>query len=259
MVVDVAAFVGGYPYRHLPWSDPEGLLAAMDRVGIERAWVGHLPSFLYRDPRPGNAELARLLAGRGDRLLPVPTIHPALPRWEDDLAAAGTAGAPAVRVYPGHQGVPADGAAMRALCIATAAATMPVILTVRFEDVRQRHPLEGAGDFPAAAVRTLARVDAGVRLLVTHADRAFIEEVHFGLTPDEAARVLWDVSGVWGPPEDHLARLVETVGMARLTLGTGMPLRIPEAAFTKLDLLDLDRASRAGITAGNLERWRHSG
>ena len=34
-----------------------------------------------------------------------------------------------------------------------------------------------------------------------------IEEVHWGLTPAEQMRVLWDISWIWGPPEDHLAKL----------------------------------------------------
>jgi hypothetical protein len=52
VIVDVAAFIGAYPYTHLPESSPECLLAQMDRVGIGEAWVGHLPSFLYKDPAP---------------------------------------------------------------------------------------------------------------------------------------------------------------------------------------------------------------
>ena len=43
MIVDVAAFIGAYPYTPLPESSPEYLLAQMDRIGIGEAWVGHLP------------------------------------------------------------------------------------------------------------------------------------------------------------------------------------------------------------------------
>src|SRR2546422_10963226 len=60
------------------------------------------------------------------------------------------------------------------------------------EDGRQRHPNDRAGELPAAAVRALIRSDEDLRLLITHADRGFIEEVHFGSTPEEAARLWWD-------------------------------------------------------------------
>jgi predicted TIM-barrel fold metal-dependent hydrolase len=86
--------------------------------------------------------------------------------------------------------------------------------------------------------------------VVTHADRGFIEEVHFGSTPGEAARIHWDITWVWGPPEDHLATLLQTVGPERFVFGTGQPLRIPENAIAKLDLHDLDAAARARIESG---------
>jgi hypothetical protein len=90
-----------------------------------------------------------------------------------------------------------------------------------------------------------------VRLLVTHADRSFIEEVHFGSTPEEAARIWWDISWVWGPPEDHLQTLLSTIGVGRFVFGTGQPLRLPENSVAKLDLLDLGAEERAAIESKN--------
>jgi hypothetical protein len=256
MIVDVSAFIGPYPYRHIADPSPERLIRDLDRVGIDRAWVGHLPSVIYRDPRPGTAELLRLLERHRDRLDPIPTIHPSLPGWEEDLRQAVLVGAPAVRAYPSHQGLDPAGAEMRALIAAAADARLPVVVTVKLEDLRQRHPLDLAPDLPGAALRRLAREHPESRMLVTHADRSLVEEVHFGLTPAEAARVLWDISWIWGPPEGHLGLLLETVGVARFTLGTGLPLRLPEGAMAKLDLLGLAAADRAALTGGNLQRWR---
>ena len=91
-----------------------------------------------------------------------------------------------------------------------------------------------------------------MRLVVTHADRELIEQVHFGSTPEESSRILWDISWIWGPPEDHLELLLQTVGPDRFTFGTGMPLRLPETSIAKLDLLNLDADARSAITAGNL-------
>jgi len=86
---------------------------------------------------------------------------------------------------------------------------------------------------------------------VTHADRPFLEEVHFGSTPEEARRIWWDICWIWGPPEDHLETLLRTVGVARFLFGTGQPLRIPENAVAKLDLLDLDDPDREAIESAN--------
>src|SRR5947209_7078037 len=71
-------------------------------------------------------------------------------------------------------------------------------------------------------------------------------------TAAEQARVWWDIAWIWGPPEDHLAHLIATVGVERFVFGTGQPLRIPENAVAKLDLLDLSQRDRAAIESGNV-------
>jgi hypothetical protein len=126
------------------------------------------------------------------------------------------------------------------------------MLAVRLEDGRQRHPNDRVPELPAAAVRALIRSDADLRLLVTHADRAFVEEVHFGSTPEEARRILWDICWIWGPPEDHLATLLDTIGADRFVFGTGQPLRLPENSVAKLDLLDLPGDKREAIESRNV-------
>lgn len=252
MRLDVNAFLGAYPYRRVPGTSPDAVLSAMDRVGIDAAWVSHLPGLFWRDPTEGNGWLLET-AGRHARFRPVPAVHPELAGWESVLDAARGARAPAVRCDPGFYGIAPAGPAMRALAHACAETGLTLLLSVRVEDGRQRHPNDGAVELPAAAVRALIRSDPSVRLVVTHADRPFVEEVHFGSTPAEAARIWWDISWLWGPPEDHLETLLRTVGSDRFLFGTGQPLRIPENAVAKLDLLDLVPAERAAIESGNAD------
>jgi hypothetical protein len=128
---------------------------------------------------------------------------------------------------------------------------MALMLTVRFEDLRQRHPLDVAGDLSAAAVRVLARAGESVRLVVTAAGREMVEEVHWGLTPEERRRVFWDISWIWGPPEDHLAKLFRTIGPARFVFGTQWPMRLTQTPRANLDLLpdDLHGARLADAAA----------
>ena len=249
MRVDVNAFLGAYPWRKVPGTAPDAVLRAMDRLEIDEAWVTHLPSLFWRDPTEGNAWLLAT-AGEQKRLKPVPVVHPGLAAWEQALADAVNAGAPAVRCDPLHLGLDPAGGEMRVLAAACGAARIPLMLAVRLEDGRQRHPNDVVPE-PAAAVRALIRSDADARLLVTHADRAFVEEVHFGSTPDEARRIWWDICWIWGPPEDHLKTLLDTVGAERFVFGTGQPLRIPENSIAKLDLLELPAQRRAAIDAGN--------
>jgi predicted TIM-barrel fold metal-dependent hydrolase len=250
MRTDVNAFLGSYPYRRVPGTSPQALLEAMDRTGIAEAWVSHLPGVFWRDPAAGNGWLLETTRAH-PRLRPVLAVHPEVAGWEGVLRAAAEVGAPAVRCDPTYYGIGPAGPSLRALTGACARAGVALMLAVRLEDGRQRHPNDHAGELPAAAVRALVRSDAGVRLVVTHADRPLIEEVHFGATPDEARRIWWDISWIWGPPEDHLETLLHTIGAARFLFGTGQPLRIPENAVAKLDLLDLDAANREAIESGN--------
>jgi predicted TIM-barrel fold metal-dependent hydrolase len=250
-VVDTNSLVGPYPFRHVPHPDPDVLVRVMDREGIRQAWVGHLPSAFHRDPSAGNAELHAALSPHAARLRPVPTIRPDWPRWEHAVRQAADSGAAAVRAYPPQWQLGPHDDRMRELALACGAVRLPVVLTVRFEDLRQRHALDAAGDLSAAAIRSLARSGSNVRLVVAAAGRDMIEEVHWGLTPDEQRRVLWDISWVWGPPEDHLAKLFRTIGADRFVYGTHWPLRLSQTPRANLDLLPDDLA---GLRLADPER-----
>jgi predicted TIM-barrel fold metal-dependent hydrolase len=239
-MIDVNALIGPYPFRHVPHPEPAVLVRVLDREQIAQAWVGHLPSAFYREPGAGNTELYTALAPFVDRLLPVPSVRPDWPRWQESLDSAKSAGAVGIRAYPPQWGLGPHDAGMRDLAIAAGERGLPVVLTVRFEDLRQRHSMDSAGDLSAAAIRDLARAGDGVRLVVTAAGREMIEEVHWGLTPEEQARVFWDISWIWGPPEDHLAKLFRTIGADRFVFGTQWPMRLTQTPRANLDLLPDD-------------------
>jgi predicted TIM-barrel fold metal-dependent hydrolase len=250
MRIDVNSFVGAYPFRRVPGSSPDALLRAMDRVAIDQAWVTHLPSIFWRDPMEGNPWLYET-AERNDRLRAVPAVHPGFTGWQQAVTEARAADAPAVRCDPTYYGIDSVGSEMRALAEVCGAEGVPLMLSVRLEDGRQRHPNDRAGELLPSAVRTLIRSHPALRLVVTHAERGFVEEVHFGSTPEESARIWWDICWVWGPPEDHLETLLRTVGVERFVFGTGQPLRLPETSVAKLDLLDLPGEQRQSIEFEN--------
>jgi hypothetical protein len=239
-VIDVNTFIGDYPFRHVPHPEPAALVRVLERENIGGAWVGYLPSAFHRDPQHGNRELLAQLESHAKRLRPVLTIRPDWPRWEYELNTARDAGSPAIRAYPPQWGLGPHDMCMRELALAAGEFGLTLILTVRFEDLRQRHSLDVAGDLSAAAVRALARAGDSVRLIVTAAGRDMIEEVHWGLTAREQQRVLWDISWIWGPPEDHLAKLFRAIGSERFVFGTQWPLRLAQNPLANLALLPDD-------------------
>jgi predicted TIM-barrel fold metal-dependent hydrolase len=239
-LIDVNCLIGPYPFRYVPHPDADVLVRVLEREGCDGAWVGHLPTAFHRDPSAGNAQLYSTLAPFAAQLKPVPTVRPDWPKWQDALRRARDAGAPAVRAYPPQWGFGPHDERMHALVRSAGSLGMAVVLTVRFEDLRQRSHLDVAGDLTAAHIRSLARAGDDARVLVTAAGREMIEEVHWGLTPAEQERVFWDISWIWGPPEDHLAKLFRAVGAKRFVYGTQWPLRLVQNARANLDLLPDD-------------------
>lgn len=237
---DVHCFIGSYPFRYVPHPEPEVLARVIAREGIAGAWVGSLPSAFHRDPAHANAELVRALEPHAATLRATPTVRPDWPGWERELADAAARGAPAVRAFPPQWGMGPGDQSMARLAAACGDAGLVLALTVRFEDLRQRHWMDSAGDLSAAAVRTLARVSPRARIVVCGAGREMIEEVHWGLTPAERSRVWWDLAWIWGPPEDHLAHLLRTIGPQRFVFGTGWPMRLTQTATANLELLPDD-------------------
>ncbi len=236
--VDVSAWIGAYPFREIPHPDAGVLVRVLDREGIVQAWVGSLPSVWHRDPAPSNAWLYAQLAPHADRLLPSPTVRPDWPGWEALLDEAVTRGAPSVRLYPMHVGIGDTSALLPAFARACADRGLVVQLTVRFEDLRQRHPLDGAGDLTAAHIRSIVRSEPRVQVIVSGGGRELIEETHWSLTPAEQARCFWDWAWVWGPPEDHFGHLLRTIGAARFVFGGYWPMRLIQAPLATISLTE---------------------
>jgi predicted TIM-barrel fold metal-dependent hydrolase len=236
-VIDVNCFIGSYPFRELPHPHPDVLVHVLAREGLEGAWVGHLPTAFHRDVTAGNEALFAALEPHRAVLHPVPAIRPDWPHWQLALANAHADGARAIRAYPMQWAMGAHDPHLAELAHACAEVGLPLVLTTRFEDVRQRSALDASSDLSGAHIRAIVRADPGVRVIVTCAGRALIEESHWGLTATERARLWWDISWIWGPPEDDLAHLLQTVGADRFLFGSAWPLRLVQSPIASLELL----------------------
>ena len=108
-------------------------------------------------------------ASANPRLRPVPAAHPALANCRAVIEEAVARKAPAVRADPTFYGEEGAGTGMRALAGACGDAGIPLMMTVRLEDIRQRHPHDRAPELAPHTVRTLIRSHPRLRILVTHA------------------------------------------------------------------------------------------
>ncbi len=249
--IDVTAWIGGFPFRDVPHPEPEVLVRVLEREGFGGAWVGHLPGAFHRDPVPSNRALYAALKTHRGVLHPAPIVRPDWPGWEQQLEEARQEGAPAVRVYPTQWGLGPSHPALNELVEACAGAGVAIHVTMRFEDVRQRHLLDTASDVQAATLRAMARSSGeGGRpravLVVAGASREILEETHWGLTPVEQARVFYDFHWLWGPPDDHFGHVVRTIGASRLAWSSWWPLRLTQQSRALVELLPDDLHGSVG-------------
>jgi hypothetical protein len=251
MTIDVHTWIGGYAFRDVPHPDPAVLMRVLEREGVRGAWVGHLPSAFWRDPSPGNEALFKALEAWPEVLEPVPCVRPDWPQWERAVRIASEQGAPAIRAYPPQWGLAPQDRSVHELAVACGELGLVLVLTTRFEDARQRHWLDSAGDLTGAAIRSIVRASDRVHVVVCAAGRALVEEVHWGLTPAERARVWWDISWLWGPPGDDFAHLLRSCGADRFVYGSAWPLRLTQTPRANLALLPDDLAG-VQLTTGDV-------
>ena len=143
VMIDVNTLIGPYPFRHVPHPDPDVLVRVLDREEIDGAWVGSSAvGVLARSARRATSSCSTALEPFARPPASGADVRPDWPHWERRCRDAVDAGAPAIRAYPPQWGLGPHDSSMRELAIAAGEQGMALLLTVRFEDLRQRHPLD---------------------------------------------------------------------------------------------------------------------
>lgn len=232
MIIDVNAALGHYPFRSLHHRTAAGLLAVMDRSGIDRAVVSSLPALLYRDVQRGNEELMAEIRPHGARFVPVATVNPKYVGWEGDLAVAVEQwGMKIVTLAPEHHGYALGDAHGRAALARIAERGLPVMLTQRFEDRRQRHDWDRAEDLAAEALYTAAREHPRLKfLLVNWLGLDGRKLVEAGLR----GRCLIDFARLQVVYRKEVPKLIEVLGVEAIAFGSHLPFDYVGSALVKL-------------------------
>lgn len=251
MIFDINAYVGHYPFRALRARRAEEIVALMDRAGIGRALVSSLSALFYRDTHRGNEELWAEVRAWGERLVPVATINPKYAGWERDLDEAVRAWrARAVTLAPEHHGYALGDEAGKAVLARIEAAGVPVLLTQRFEDRRQRHAWDRAEDLSPLAVVAAARAYPKLRFILSNwagLDGARLAEA--GLR----GRVLIDFARLQVVFREEVPKLIAALGIESLAFGSHLPFDYTGGSLVKLENLDyLPAAERERIA------WRNA-
>lgn len=254
-MIDVNAYLGHFAFRQLRHNTGPGLVRFMDRFGIRQAVVASAAALTYRNPQPGNEEVAAEVEGQRSRLVPFAVLNPAYAGWEHDLKVCHERfGMKGVRLFPRWHDYSLTDPRCRKLVDAATERRMTISLPVRIEDPRQQGWLVRIPDLPLDEIESLVRSSPKARFIVANASGfggSILGRPGNGLPGNyavEMARL-----GIEGGNE--IGRLLDVLGEDRVLLGTGMPFQYPGPALLKLDLLQAPEAVKERIRSKNAARW----
>jgi predicted TIM-barrel fold metal-dependent hydrolase len=232
MIIDVNASLGHYPFRKLRFNTADRMVGLMDRNGIEKAVVSSLHAAFYRDAHRGNEELFEETGAHGSRLIPVATSNPKYAGWKRDLAEAVERWKmKIVTLVPEHHGYTLTDASGRAALARIAEYGVPLLLTQRFEDRRQRHHWDRAEDLQVNALIETARAHPRLKFLLVNwlgLDGAKLAEA--GLK----GRCLIDFARLQVAFRKEVPKLIETLGVESIAFGSHMPFDYVGPSLVKL-------------------------
>jgi uncharacterized protein len=224
MLVDVNAYVGHWPFLQLQNNTCEGMLGRMDRFGVQLSVISNLNGIFYKNAQSANKELYDELRSKKafrDRFLPFAVINPIYAGWKDDLETCiKTYGMRGVRLYPHYHDFSLDDPACIELVKTVRDLGLPLALSLRMVDNRQRSWMDIDKEWALKDVMPIIRAvpDANY-LLVNVANSVSLREEDTALL--QTANVLMDTSG---RALTNLAGLMSIVGKNKFAFGTHAPV-----------------------------------
>ncbi len=228
-IIDVNIHLHSWPHHRLPHDDPAALAEHLQTNGVTQAWACSYDALLQQDLTAVNARLATDCAKSApDLFLPIGTLSPTHPRWQDDLKRCQQShGMKALRLYPGFHRYTLADPAFRQLLEAAATAELPLQIVSQIEDSRTQHP---ALQTPAVDLKPLPALLKDIpeaRVMVLNASAAMI---HNALQPTDN---LWlDIAKLEGC--GVLETLLQTWPVEQLAFGSNAPFFYWQAAHLKL-------------------------
>jgi uncharacterized protein len=252
-MIDVNAYLGHFAFRRLRDNTAPQLLRRMDSRNIEKAVVSSAAAITYRNPQPGNKDLAVDVASHPDRLRAFAVINPAYAGWEDDLKICHEQlEMTGLRLYPHWHGYRLEDTACRELVDAATERNMLISIPMRVEDPRQRSWLVDVPDLALGDVAKLVETAPEARFLLLNG---------LGYVSSPLGRAglgenyLIEISRLSAVLANEMGRLIATLGADRLVLGTGMPFSYPDPALVKLEVSAASKEDKDKIAAQNAARW----
>lgn len=232
MIIDVNTYLGHYPFRKLRFTGAQAMIEHMDAHGIHAAVVSSLHAVFYRDSHRGNEELFEETRKYPRRLIPVATINPKYAGWERDLdEAVEQYSAKAVTLLPAYHGYRLTDELGQAALTQIAQRKLPVVLTQRLEDRRQRHHWDVAEDLTAGELAEIAVAHPRLRFLLSN--WAKLDESQL-VAAQLKGRCLIDFARLHVLMNKDVPKLLSALGVESIAFGSHMPFDYVGPSLVKL-------------------------
>ena len=254
MILDVNAYLGHFAFRHLRHHTADALLSLMDPCGIDQAMVSSISAVTYRNPQPANEALADAVQPHRDRLIPLAVINPAYAGWRDDLKLCHEQfGMLGLRLYPKWHHYDLNGNAAGELIEAATQRNMLLSIPLRVEDYRQRSWLVDVPDVPHAEIAEVVRAHPEARFVLVNG--AGFSRSPLGRADGDLPANYWiEISRLSALLAHEIGQLIHNLGPDRLLFGSGMPLKYPDPALLKIEVLDAPQQVKQQILGANAAR-----
>jgi hypothetical protein len=252
MMIDTNAYLGPWPFRHLPESTLDALLPMMSHHGVGQAWVGSMDGLFHKDVAGVNARLVEVCASAGeDLLLPFGSVNLSLPAWEEDLRRCSEEhGMRGIRVHPNYHGYTLDDSRFKTLVQSASDLGLLIQLVVCMEDERMMHPLMQVPHVDVTPLTTVLRETPKAKVQLLNAFRVVRGADIEALVATE--QVCFDIA--WLERAAGIERIRQQIPMDRLLFGTNSPLFYYVSSILKLKESLLSEDELFALEAGNAQR-----
>jgi predicted TIM-barrel fold metal-dependent hydrolase len=251
-LIDTNIYLSRWPFRRLPGDELKTLVETLQHNDITQAWAGSFDSLLHHDIASVNERLVESCRDYGNGLLlPIGTINPLLPDWQEDLRRCHEVHKMrGIRLHPNYHRYKLDSPLFALLLQQAVERGLIVQLALTMEDERTQHPLVQVPHVNTSPLVALARDLPQMRLQLLGAFRSIRPLAAAELAA--AGNIFFEISmleGVGG-----VEQLLKHVPLERVLFGSHAPLFYVESAILKMQESVLPNFQQVAICQMNAQR-----
>ncbi len=251
-LIDTNVSLGVWPFRHHRLASTPAIMEKLRSHGVTQAWAGSFDALLHKDLSSVNARLAEECGRHAPgSLVPIGTINPTLPGWEEDLRrCVEVHRMPGIRLHPNYHGYKISDAVFERLLRQATERGLLVQISVIMEEERTIHPLVNVPPTDTAPLLDVLKSVPKARVQLLNAFRTLKGEPVLRLA---AAGVRFEIAMLEGV--NGIAHLLEKLPLESLCFGSHAPFFYFESAKLKLQESELGEAQRQAVCSENAQRF----